>query len=74
MKPYLAKRGWLKPLDQLPADYDVDDLIDPIREGLSYDGTLYALPFYGESSMLYYRRDLFEAAGLRCQKIRLTSR
>ena len=62
--PIWAKRGWLKPLDQLPADYDVDDLIDPIREGLSYDGTLYALPFYGESSMLYYRRDLFENAGI----------
>ncbi|MEO1351837.1 MAG: sugar ABC transporter substrate-binding protein [Cyanobacteria bacterium J06635_15] len=60
--PIWAKRGWLKPLDQLPAEYDVDDLIDPIRTGLSQDGTLYALPFYGESSMLYYRRDLFEKA------------
>ncbi|MEO1352992.1 MAG: sugar ABC transporter substrate-binding protein [Cyanobacteria bacterium J06635_15] len=62
--PIWAKRGWLKPLDQLPAEYDVDDLIDPIRQGLSQDGTLYALPFYGESSMLYYRRDLFEQAGI----------
>lgn len=62
--PIWAKRGWLKPLDQLPAEYDVDDLIDPIRTGLSQDGTLYALPFYGESSMLYYRRDLFEKAGI----------
>lgn len=62
--PIWARRGWLKPLDQLPADYDVDDLIDPIRTGLSHDGTLYALPFYGESSMLYYRTDLFEKAGI----------
>ncbi|MGB3292827.1 MAG: sugar ABC transporter substrate-binding protein [Phormidesmis sp.] len=62
--PIWAKRGWLKPLDQLPAEYDVDDLIDPIRAGLSHEGTLYALPFYGESSMLYYRRDLFEKAGI----------
>ena len=62
--PIWAKRGWLKPLDQLPAEYDVDDLIDPIRTGLSHDGTLYALPFYGESSMLFYRRDLFEQAGI----------
>lgn len=62
--PIWAKRGWLKPLDQLPAEYDVDDLIDPIRTGLSQDGTLYALPFYGESSMLYYRSDLFDAAGI----------
>ena len=62
--PIWAKRGWLRPLDQLPDEYDVDDLIDPIRTGLSQDGTLYALPFYGESSMLYYRRDLFDNAGI----------
>ena len=62
--PIWARRGWLKPLDQLPDDYDVDDLITPIRTGLSYEDTLYALPFYGESSMLYYRRDLFDKAGI----------
>lgn len=62
--PIWAKRGWLRPLENLPADYDVDDLIAPIRTGLSNEGTLYALPFYGESSMLYYRRDLFEQAGI----------
>ena len=63
--PIWAKRDWLRPLNNLPAEYDVDDLIDPIRTGLSNDGTLYALPFYGESSMLYYRRDLFDQAGIK---------
>ncbi|EDX83477.1 Bacterial extracellular solute-binding protein, putative [Synechococcus sp. PCC 7335] len=62
--PIWAKRGWLRQLEDLPADYDVDDLITPIRQGLSVDDKLYALPFYGESSMLYYRRDLFEKAGI----------
>ena len=62
--PIWARRGWLTPLNQLPASYDVDDLLKPIREGLSYNGILYALPFYGESSMLYYRKDLFEKAGI----------
>lgn len=62
--PIWAKRGWLTPLNELPEDYDVDDLIGPIRSGLSVDDTLYALPFYGESSMLYYRKDLFEEAGI----------
>lgn len=62
--PIWAKRGWLRSLDGLPADYDVDDLIAPIRAGLSYDGSLYAVPFYGESSMLYYRTDLFDRAGI----------
>ena len=35
-----------------------------LRDGLSYEGKLYALPFYGESSMLMYRKDLFAAKGL----------
>ncbi|WP_039713637.1 ABC transporter substrate-binding protein [Scytonema millei] len=62
--PIWARRGWLTPLNSLPAGYDVNDLLKPIREGLSHDGTLYALPFYGESSMLYYRKDLFAKAGI----------
>jgi sorbitol/mannitol transport system substrate-binding protein len=62
--PIWAKRGWLVALDDLPEDYDVDDILPPIREALSFDGTLYAAPFYGESSFTMYRTDLFEKAGL----------
>jgi sorbitol/mannitol transport system substrate-binding protein len=64
--PIWAKQGWLKPLDGLSADadYDVDDLLPAIREGLSLDGKLYAAPFYGESSFIMYRKDLMEKAGL----------
>ncbi|EJN00905.1 sugar ABC transporter substrate-binding protein [Herbaspirillum sp. YR522] len=58
--PIWAKKGWLAPMTGLPADYDEADLIKPVREGLTVDGKLYALPFYAESSMTYYRRDLFE--------------
>ena len=63
--PIWAKKGWLVPLDKLGADYDVEDLIPAIRAGLSYDGKLYAAPFYGESSMVMYRKDLMEKAGLK---------
>ena len=52
------------PLDDLGADYDVDDLLPAIRAGLTYEGKLHAAPFYGESSMTMYRKDLFEKAGL----------
>ncbi|WP_051341162.1 ABC transporter substrate-binding protein [Azospirillum halopraeferens] len=62
--PIWAKQGWLAPLDDLPAGYAVEDVLTPIREGLSHDGRLYALPFYGESSMTFYRKDLFDDAGL----------
>ncbi len=63
--PIWAKQKWLVPLDKLGADYDVDDLLPAIRNGLTYEGKLYAAPFYGESSMVMYRKDLFEKAGLK---------
>jgi len=62
--PIWGAQDWLVPLDDLPAEYMVDDLLPPIRAGLSVDGTLYAVPFYGESSFLMYRTDLAEAAGV----------
>lgn len=62
--PIWAQQQWLLPLENLPAEYNTDDLLAPVREALSFEGTLYALPFYAESSMLYYRQDLFEQAGI----------
>ena len=62
--PIWAKQSWLLPMDGLPAGYDVDDLLKPVREGLTVGGKLYGLPFYAESAMTYYRTDLFKKAGL----------
>ena len=42
----------------------MDDLLPAIRGGLTVDGNLVAAPFYGESSMVMYRTDLMEKAGL----------
>jgi sorbitol/mannitol transport system substrate-binding protein len=63
--PIWAKKGWLLELNDLGKDYDVDDLLPAIRGGLTMNGKLYAAPFYGESSMVMYRTDLFEKAGLK---------
>jgi len=57
-------KSWLQPMQDLPAAYDLQDIFPAVREGLSAKGTLYALPFYAESSMTYYRTDLFKDAGL----------
>ena len=62
--PIWGKQGWLTSLNDLPAEWDIDDLLPAIRGGLTVDGELYAAPFYGESSMVMYRTDLMEAAGL----------
>ena len=59
-----GEKGWLEPMTELPADYDLDDVFPSVREGLTVKGELYALPFYAEASITYYRKDLFEQAGL----------
>jgi sorbitol/mannitol transport system substrate-binding protein len=66
--PLFAKNGWLDNLttQYIASDhsYDASDLLPSIAKALSYKNDLYAVPFYGESSVLYYRKDLFAAAGL----------
>jgi len=65
--PQWAANGWLTNLSDL-ADktpgYDAADFIPTLRDSLSYRGSMYSVPFYGESSFLMYRKDLLEQAGL----------
>jgi sorbitol/mannitol transport system substrate-binding protein len=61
--PIWGKKGWLKELKG-DASYDADDILPAMRNGLSVDGKMYAAPFYGESSMLMYRKDLADKAGV----------
>ena len=61
--PIWGKKGWLQEL-KTDAAYDANDLLPAMRDGLSVDGKLFAAPFYGESSMLMYRKDLADKAGV----------
>ncbi|WP_269809730.1 ABC transporter substrate-binding protein [Kineosporia rhizophila] len=62
------ENGWLHELSSYAdgdAAYDSADLLKPVADSISgEDGKLYALPFYGESSFLMYRKDVLEAKGL----------
>lgn len=62
--PIWAAQDWLVSLNDLPESCDIDGILPAMRAGLSHEDTLYAAPFYGESSMVMYRTDLMEAAGL----------
>tara|TARA_R110000764_G_scaffold54533_1_gene118896 strand:+ start:3972 stop:5291 length:1320 start_codon:yes stop_codon:yes gene_type:complete len=62
--PIWGAQNWLVSLNDLPAEWGVDDILPAMRGGLTVDGELYAAPFYGESSMVMYRKDLMEAAGM----------
>ncbi|MGW2298621.1 ABC transporter substrate-binding protein [Streptomyces violaceorubidus] len=66
--PIYARNDWLHEMDSYVAKdpaYDEQDVLGPMRESLTAeDGKLYGQPFYGESSFLMYRKDLFAKAGL----------
>lgn len=64
--PIWGAKGWLTPLNDFAddADYDLNDIFQLVRNGLSAEGNLYAVPLYSETSFTFYRTDLFEAAGI----------
>jgi ABC-type glycerol-3-phosphate transport system substrate-binding protein len=64
--PIWGKNGWLVSLNDFADDaaYDLNDIFQLVRNGLSADGNLYAVPLYSETSFTYYRTDLFEKAGI----------
>ena len=59
--------GWIQdltPLAEADADYNLDDLLSPIRSALSLNGELYGVPFYGESSFVMFNQEIMDAAGI----------
>jgi sorbitol/mannitol transport system substrate-binding protein len=66
--PLWAQNDWLtnlQPYINKTNGYDANDFLGPIRKSLSYKGNMYSVPFYGESSFLMYRKDLFAKAGIK---------
>jgi len=65
--PIWAKNGWIVPLSSYVSKdtaWDASDVLQPIKDIVSADGKLYAAPFYGSSSFLFYRKDLAKKAGV----------
>lgn len=65
--PQWGANKWLVDLtENLKADaaYDVEDILPPVRDVNSYEGKLFAVPFYGESSILMYNKEVFDKAGI----------
>jgi sorbitol/mannitol transport system substrate-binding protein len=66
--PFYAKNGWLTSMSDYAAKdaaFDQGDILKPMTDSLKGpDGKLYGVPFYGESSMLMYRKDVFAKKGL----------
>ncbi|HWK76860.1 sugar ABC transporter substrate-binding protein [Microbacterium sp.] len=57
LTPYIENSSLTSP------DYNFDDFSESVLEGHTFDDTLSALPIQLEVQMLFYRKDLLEAAG-----------
>ncbi|GGZ47884.1 sugar ABC transporter substrate-binding protein [Streptomyces bluensis] len=66
--PIYARNDWLHEMDSYVAKdtaFDEKDILGPMRQSLTGDdGKTYGQPFYGESSFLMYRKDVFAEKGL----------
>lgn len=65
--PIYAKNGWVADLTEKAngdSAFDQSDIMKSMTTSLSVDGKIYGEPFYGESSFLMYRKDIFDAKGL----------
>jgi multiple sugar transport system substrate-binding protein len=61
--PEFAAAGWLLPLDATAAGFSLNDFLPAGLACSRYQGRLYALPWFADAGLLYYRQDLYAAAG-----------
>lgn len=63
----IARHKGLAPLDdyiKLDKAFNKEDFIKPFIEQGKFDGKTYALPIFGTTQILYYRKDLFKKEGI----------
>lgn len=67
-----GRSGWYEPLDKYLSDptmtspdFDVEDFTAAAKESARVRGKTVVLPFEAQTMVLYYRKDLFQQAGLK---------
>ncbi len=66
--PEFAAAGWTISLDEALPAADRAGFFKGTLDGATYNGKLYAFPFYNNGPGLYYRKDLFDAKSLQAPK------
>ena len=63
---FMIDSGWIVPMqDMIDADsYDVSALEENLLAYYSIDEQLYSMPFNSSTPLMYYNKDMFEAAGI----------
>lgn len=71
--PLYVSNHWVEPLDKYLADktltdpawFNYDDILKAWRDADSIDGKPYGIPYDGEVTVQVYRKDLYQAKGLK---------
>jgi multiple sugar transport system substrate-binding protein len=58
-----ASAGWIIPLES--SKFTLGDFLRPAVDTAMYNGHLWAVPFYSNAEVLYYRKDILAKAGKR---------
>ncbi len=66
--PEFAAAGWTIPLDDAFPQADRAGFFKGTIDGATYNGKIYAFPWYNNGPGLYYRKDLFDAKSLQAPK------
>ena len=61
-----ASAGWIIPLDA--GMFPLGDFLRPAVDTATYDGHLWAVPYYSNAELLYYRTDILDRAGKQAPK------
>jgi multiple sugar transport system substrate-binding protein len=56
-----ASAGWIIPLES--SMFPLDDFLRPAVDTATYNGHLWAVPYYSNAEVLYYRKDVLAKAG-----------
>ncbi len=61
--PEFARAGWLKDLSHVVSEDERDKFFPGPVQAVTYNGKLWAIPWYIDAGVLYYRSDLLEKYG-----------
>lgn len=64
---FMIDSGWIIPMQELidDAGYDLSQIEPNIAAYYTVDDKLYSMPFNSSTPLLYYNKDMFEAAGMK---------
>jgi len=63
--PEFARAGWLRETDRLMPQKERDDFFPGPVEAVTYRGKAWAVPWYIDAGVLYYRKDLLDRYGFK---------